>query len=66
MCLRQLPDTIKFASLLSYVPEKYWNDNRNPDISDEQLGMNKQYMVALKQWENQPDGLISICESVAM
>lgn len=61
----KLHETLKFASLLSYTPKRWWKDKR---LSDERLAefeMSVEYMKSLKRADVQPDGLISIYDSVA-
>lgn len=61
----KIPGTLKFASLLSYVPKRRWEGKK---LSSERLTEFKQggeYMWSLKRADVQPDGLISVYDGVA-
>lgn len=59
------PKTIKFASLLSYVPKSRWETEKlsSERLTEYRLGV--EYMKSLKHADVQPDGLISIYDSIA-
>ena len=58
-------ESIRFASLLSHVPEFRWRDIVLPHRLFDELKTGREYMLALKRGCNQPDGLLSIYDSVA-
>ena len=65
MSSHKLPNVIEFASLLSYVPERWW---RHRTLSQEQMDefkMGREYMIALKRDYAQPHGILPIYDSVA-
>ena len=66
MCSYNLqPSVIRFASLLSYVPERRWRDRPLTEEQRNVFKMGREYMLALKRDSNQPNGLLPICDSVA-
>ena len=66
MCSYNLqPSVIKFASLLSYVPERWWRDRALTEQQHHTFKVGREYMLALKRDSNQPNGLLSIYDSVA-
>ena len=66
MCLPgRLPESVRFASLLSYVPRYRWRDIGHAGGRPSELKMGYEYMIALKQGRTQPGGLLPIYDSVA-
>lgn len=61
----QLPESIRFASLLSYVPKYRWYNIEPADALPANLNMAYEYMISLKQGLIQPGGLLYIYDSVA-
>ena len=59
------PSVIRYASLLSYVPERWWLDRGLTEERRRVFKMGREYMLALKRDSNQPNGLLPICDSVA-
>ena len=65
MCLpSRLPESIKFASLLSCVPKSRWR-NLDPKRLSPELEAAYDYTIALKQDRIQPGGPLHIYDSVA-
>ena len=58
-------ESIRFASLLSYVPEFRWRDIDLPQRLFDELKTGREYMLSLKRGCNLPDGSLSIYDSVA-
>lgn len=56
---------MRFASLLSYVPEYRWRYIGSDDERLDDLKTGREYMIALKRGHIQPGGLLPIYDSVA-
>ena len=66
MCLSgRLPKSIKYASLLSYVPKSRWRNLGSAESLPYKIKVAYEYTIALKQDRIQPGGLLHIYDSVA-
>ena len=66
VCLsNKSPESIRFASLLSYTPKSRWDDLNMPQELLDELKTGHAYMLALKRNCNQPNGSSSIYDSIA-
>lgn len=63
--LNKLPESVRFASLLSYVPESRWRGLALSQERLDELKAGREYVLALKRDYNQPNGLLSIYDSIA-
>lgn len=61
----KLPRTLKFASLLSYVPKRRWDDKKFSDERLTRFKLSVEYMRSLKHADVPPVGLLSIYDSIA-
>ena len=59
------PSVVRYASLLSYVPERWWRDRTLTEQRRHVFKMGREHMLALKRDSNQPNGLLPIYDSVA-
>ncbi|MDE0266696.1 MAG: hypothetical protein OXK17_06730 [Thaumarchaeota archaeon] len=55
---------VKFASLLSYLPKRRWNEG-NAGTNPDKLSQAHEYMIALKQNRVPPSGQYSLAQLVA-
>lgn len=65
MCLPSRLESVRFASLLSYVPEYRWRHVGSVDERLDELRAGREYMISLKRGHTQPGGLLPIYDSIA-